>query len=368
MVSLGNLSEAGHRLFSIKILIAIIVFGSGAYLLADSIQSKWTMGISSETTQTKKFKSFNGTTSDYVSQNKLVDMEQIRNTDLVFVGGHPRSGTTLMRAILDVHPRIRCGTENIIIKYILKILIAEMPFDVKNIVGRMAYNGVRNETFDDSMALFMYNVIVNHGPPSPRLCAKDPEILYYMSYVHKLFPNAKFVNMIRDGRAVAYSNVVNMKEAINVENFRKRLTNTSNNLMNQQCLEIGSALCMQVKYEDLVTDTNKTMRAVINFLGESWNADLLRHQDFIGSEIKVIEQDWSTTKVIQPVYQDAIDCWIDKIPYLSQEEILKIAPMLHFFGYSLQVNETIVHAQKKVAELNSFNSTQSYPATNGTTV
>jgi hypothetical protein len=32
-----------------------------------------------------------------------------RNTPLIFVGGVPRSGTTLMRAMLDAHPGVRCG-------------------------------------------------------------------------------------------------------------------------------------------------------------------------------------------------------------------------------------------------------------------
>ena len=41
---------------------------------------------------------------------------------LVFIGGHPRSGTTLMRALLDAHVKVRCGEESRIIPRIVQVL------------------------------------------------------------------------------------------------------------------------------------------------------------------------------------------------------------------------------------------------------
>ena len=38
---------------------------------------------------------------------------------IIFIGGMPRSGTTLMRAILDSHPLVRCGEETRVIPRIL---------------------------------------------------------------------------------------------------------------------------------------------------------------------------------------------------------------------------------------------------------
>ena len=39
----------------------------------------------------------------------------------VFIGGHPRSGTTLMRAMLDAHQKVRCGEETRIIPRVLQV-------------------------------------------------------------------------------------------------------------------------------------------------------------------------------------------------------------------------------------------------------
>ncbi|GBO33444.1 Protein-tyrosine sulfotransferase [Araneus ventricosus] len=38
---------------------------------------------------------------------------------LVFIGGMPRSGTTLLRVLLDAHPDIRCGEETRVIPRLL---------------------------------------------------------------------------------------------------------------------------------------------------------------------------------------------------------------------------------------------------------
>ena len=44
-----------------------------------------------------------------------------RKIPLIFVGGMPRSGTTLMRAMLDAHPAVRCGEETRVIPRMLQM-------------------------------------------------------------------------------------------------------------------------------------------------------------------------------------------------------------------------------------------------------
>ena len=44
-----------------------------------------------------------------------------RSMPLIFIGGMPRSGTTLMRAMLDAHPDVRCGEETHVIPRLLSL-------------------------------------------------------------------------------------------------------------------------------------------------------------------------------------------------------------------------------------------------------
>ena len=48
-------------------------------------------------------------------------------------------------------------------------------------------------------------IIVRHGKPAERLCNKDPFTLKSTKYLIELFPNARFILMLRDGRATAHS-------------------------------------------------------------------------------------------------------------------------------------------------------------------
>lgn len=58
---------------------------------------------------------------------------------------------------------------------------------------------------DSAVAAFCLEVIARHGEPAPRLCNKDPLTLKMGSYMLDLFPNAKFLFMVRDGRATVHS-------------------------------------------------------------------------------------------------------------------------------------------------------------------
>lgn len=126
-----------------------------------------------------------------------------RELPLIFIGGVPRSGTTLMRAMLDAHPDVRCGQETRVVPRILQMHHHWVKSQKESV--RLDQAGVSKAVLDNAIAAFCLEVIVRHGEAAPRLCNKDPLILKMGTYVLELFPNAKFLFMVRDGRATVHS-------------------------------------------------------------------------------------------------------------------------------------------------------------------
>ncbi len=75
-----------------------------------------------------------------------------------------------------------------------------------NLVKDMNDRFVQSSTVDTAAAIFIQHMVENRNiTNASRMCAKDPLNLIHMQYLHRLFPNAKFVYLVRDARAVIYS-------------------------------------------------------------------------------------------------------------------------------------------------------------------
>merc|ERR1712038_908855 len=180
--------------------------------------------------------------------------EYDRNSPIVFIGGVPRSGTTLMRAMLDAHPEVRCGEETRVVPRILQMRAHWMKSTKESM--RLEEAGLNGEVLDSAISAFVLEVVAGHGEPAPRLCNKDPFTLKSGMYLKKLFPKCKFLFMVRDGRATVHS-VITRKVTItgfDLKSYRQSLTkwNTAISTMNDQCEQMGSDYCMKVHYEQLI--------------------------------------------------------------------------------------------------------------------
>ncbi|KAM3179740.1 hypothetical protein ACTXT7_000023 [Hymenolepis weldensis] len=129
------------------------------------------------------------------------DTQTLSSEPLIFIGGYPRSGTTLMRVLLDVHPDVRCGPET----HILPLILYLYSFKIKTMYNRLRMANITDELVDSIFIKAISTLIHEAGPPAGRLCTKDPFIDLCLKQLLYLYPNAKFILMVRDGRAVTQS-------------------------------------------------------------------------------------------------------------------------------------------------------------------
>ena len=204
----------------------------------------------------------------------------VSSRQIVFVGGVPRSGTTLCRSMLDAHPDIHCGEET---RVIPQVLAAKRRWTEST--------GHDEDKLYKAIGSFLYDIISGHGTPAKFLCNKDPLILGDMPSLMKMFPNSKFVLMIRDGRAVAYS-IVSRKVGIGGVNISSYLDsamfwNKMMTVMVGNCTKLGEEHCIMVPYDKLVQDPKTWMEKILAFGGIPWHENVLHHHELINKEVQI---------------------------------------------------------------------------------
>jgi len=261
-------------------------------------------------------------------------LEYDRNIPILFIGGMPRSGTTLMRSMMDAHPKMRCGEETRLVPRILGMRSNWYRSEKEK--KRLDEAGVGESVINAAVSEFILEIIVKHGKPAERLCNKDPFTLKSTKYLIELFPNARFILMTRDGRATAHS-IISRQVTISgfdITSYRDVITKWSRAIqqMYDQCMEVGPKYCIQVKYEDLVLHPRPTLKKILEFADLEWTENVMEHQKHM-EHISLSAVEKSTDQVIKPLYTDSLNSWVGHIPADVEDDMAKIAPMLKTLGY-----------------------------------
>ena len=81
------------------------------------------------------------------------------DSSFIFIGGKARSGTTLIRAILDVDSTIKCGIETKIIPRFLKLILTYFPYLTNN-----------NDKVNQAAKSFITNIVIGRNLSPYRQC------------------------------------------------------------------------------------------------------------------------------------------------------------------------------------------------------
>jgi hypothetical protein len=188
----------------------------------------------------------------------------------IFIVGCHGSGTTLLRLLLDSHPNISCGPETRFLADFAQITRPPLWPQLKRYGFPEEYWHRKFADFFDS---FKSDYARRHG--KTRWADKTPRYALYLDYLDELFPSCQVVHVIRDGRDVVASHKGRWGYVSAVKASKKwpmyiRAARTVGN-------RLSPSRYYEVRYEDLVGDTETTLRKLLDFLAEPWDDALLAH-------------------------------------------------------------------------------------------
>jgi hypothetical protein len=225
----------------------------------------------------------------------------------LFIVGCPRSGTTLLRRIVSAHSSIaitpethwitryfdrRKGLtpEGLVTPDLVSRLLAYHRFRGLQI-SREVVEGLIQSDEGVSYATFVASIFNLYGKiqGKPLVGDKTPDYVRSIPTLHALWPRARFVHLIRDGRDVCLS-IMNWPKA---ENGVGRFATWNEDPISTMALwwelnvrlgqeaehSLTSALYYEMSYESLVSNPVKECEALCKFLDVPYTDAMLRFHE-----------------------------------------------------------------------------------------
>lgn len=260
------------------------------------------------------------------------------NQSPIFVGGCPRSGTTLLRAMLDAHPNIACGPEMRAIAP-----LAKLSSDMRALMGGTLR---RHYDLDEAASRAIFAALIDGfltpyraARGKPRIAEKTPANALHYGELAKLFPNAAFIQIVRDGRDVvasllrmAWTDAAGRPAAVR-ENAATAAHVWLEHVRRGRLAAVAGARYFEVRYESLVREPRATMGSLIAFLGEPWSDDVLTAANSATVDAGVAET--SAEAVKQPLTDASIGRWRRDLSPEDLTLVERVAwPLLRELGYA----------------------------------
>jgi protein-tyrosine sulfotransferase len=211
----------------------------------------------------------------------------------IVILGAPRSGTTLLRRLLDAHPNIACPGETHVFRACGRFLQSDRVAEGVRIgvVDGLAYAGFSRAEVLSRLRDFAFSFLKEYASKrgKPRWADKSPLDAFYLEHIEQLCGDAvQFICIQRQGLDVACSiqdlcernggYLAELHEYIVrypmiLEAFAHVWVDLAQSIDTFAKRHAQNAVL--VTYEDLAQRTDATMDRIMKFLGEEWDPALV---------------------------------------------------------------------------------------------
>jgi protein-tyrosine sulfotransferase len=207
----------------------------------------------------------------------------VSDAEPIIIGACPRSGTTLLRRILDTHSAICCGPESSLLLPgrpnvdALALGYGMAPGEIRMLLGKAHSQG---EAVDRFMAAYAAQV------GTRRWAEKTPLNIRHLGWIWRHFPRARVIHVIRDGR----DTVCSMREhpdrrlvdgawvSVRRERSFESLVRRWDADVRTGIAHRGDPRYAEVRYEALVHDPRATLEPLFGFIGEPFEERVLDYR------------------------------------------------------------------------------------------
>jgi len=256
--------------------------------------------------------------------------------EMFFIVGRGRSGTDLLSSVLNAHPEISVAPEALFVMNLFYTFhkIKDWNSKAKNKFTRYLWGETRltkwwhldkDKVVEDILAqntkasfaqlcrIPYMHYAVKHGKHPLLLGDKNPTYTLFVNEIHKIYPDARFVHVVRDYRdnVLSFKNVsFDLKNIYSLAQRWKRY-----NLVVKEFADHHPDLVLTVRYEDLLGHPEEVLSKICQFLGVDYDAEVLNYyQQKSGGDI------WQK-HLSKPIDPDQRDKWQKQ---LKKRDIAKI--------------------------------------------
>jgi hypothetical protein len=241
-----------------------------------------------------------------------------------FIVGSARSGTTLMRLILNAHPEIAVPPES---RFIVELYGSRPEVEVEAFLKSLAAHK-RFQTWNlpiesvgdqlDAAQTVPYSEAVEAAyrafaqARGKSICGdKTPRYIERMALLSNLFPAARFLHMVRDGRNVALS-YADVPFGPKTVGRAAALWASRVSMGRAAGRSLGPARYIEVRYEDFVAAPAARLKEICDFIDVQWSESMLEHAS--GSRTDILPNSaLYNPNVTRPPTSD-IRSWEEQMP------------------------------------------------------